>query len=159
MKYEFLILISALLFSGCLKQSGGCNSDPNIVAPLSEQTEVENYLIANNISAVKNRAGFFYKIIEPGSGDNPNPCSTIKVNYTGYLTSGVQFEKNQLFLRLDVLIPGWIMSLPFIKKNGRIKIYLPPSLGYRDKEKRNDNGIVIPAYSILIYDITLIDFQ
>jgi FKBP-type peptidyl-prolyl cis-trans isomerase FkpA len=46
---------------------------------------------------------------------------------------------------------GWKLGLPLIKAGGKIKLYLPPSLGYGNSVSGN-----IPANSILVFEITLV---
>ena len=58
------------------------------------------------------------------------------------------------------LIEGWKMGLPLIQKGGKIRLYIPPSLGYGPNDlKDRNNNVVIPGNSILIFDITLYDFN
>jgi FKBP-type peptidyl-prolyl cis-trans isomerase FkpA len=58
------------------------------------------------------------------------------------------------------LIEGWKIGLPLIQKSGKIKLYIPPSLGYGASDIKDNNGVVvIPANSMLIFDVSLVDFQ
>ena len=147
----------------CFKSDNGCSfTDNNVVAPASEQAEVESYLSANNItSAEKHPAGFYYEIIGSGSGTKPGLCSIITVGYTGTLTNGNVFDQqSSLSFQLGSLIEGWRKGLPLIQRGGSIKLYLPPSLGYGNVPVKNaQDVVVVPANSILIFDIDLMDIQ
>ncbi len=167
MKQIFLILLSAsLLFVYCKKKStgtsaadSGCKSEAsNSVAPANEITALENYLGQNNIVATKHPRGFYYKIDSLGTGDFITTlCSTVKVLYKGSLTNGQVFDQTSGSARsftLSNLIQGWQTGIPLIKKNGKIKLYLPPSLGYGSK---GTGGI--PGNAILIFEIELVDFS
>jgi FKBP-type peptidyl-prolyl cis-trans isomerase FkpA len=55
---------------------------------------------------------------------------------------------------LNQLISGWQLGVPLIKKGGRLILYLPPSLAYGSRASGP-----IPANSVLIFEITLVDFQ
>jgi FKBP-type peptidyl-prolyl cis-trans isomerase FkpA len=68
-------------------------------------------------------------------------------------------ETNQLYT-LGGLIAGWQQGLPLISKGGVIKLYIPPSLGYGNTAQDGKNGnVAIPANSILIFNIDLINVQ
>ena len=162
MKRLVLCFLSVcILFSACLKKETGCPSTNNNVAPLSEQQVIADYLSANNINATKHSSGVYYQIWNQGTGDHPNNCSSIIINYTGQLSNGNKFDegKNVAFT-LGSLIEGWKIGLPLIKKAGKIKLYIPPTLGYGSSDIKDGNGtVVIPANSMLIFDISLLDFQ
>jgi len=162
-KLLLCLLVVVLLTPSCFKADNGCSfTDNNIVAPASEQADVESYLSANGITtAQKHSAGFYYAIINPGAGAKPNLCSIINVAYTGTLTSGAVFDQQQaLSFQLGSLIEGWRKGLPLIQKGGTIMLYLPPSLGYGNADVKNSQGVVVvPANSILIFEVNLLDVQ
>ena len=163
MRILALCLITITVFSGsCIKKSGGCPySDQNIVAPVAEQQAVEDYLTNNTISATKHGSGMYYQVLSQGTGDAPHLCSQIVVAYSGKLTNGTQFDaSSNLVYDLGALIEGWKKGLPLIQKGGHIMLYIPPSLGYGNTDVKDNGGnIIIPANSILIFDITLKDFN
>lgn len=156
-----ILLICTLLVSGCLKSKDGCQyKENNIVAPSSEEQAVLSYITTNNITATKHPSNLYYQIINPGSGGSPNVCSKVTIDYTGTLTNGNQFDKNTTGFVLGVLIEGMKKGVPLIQKGGRIKLYIPPSLGYGPTDVKDGNGtVIIPGNSVLIFDVTLIDFS
>ena len=149
-----------VLFYSCKKESGCGYSDQNIVAPVSEQQAVKSYLDSNSVySATKDAAGFYYEVFEEGDGSSPNLCSQVELSYTGKLTSGAIFEQASTAFTLGSTIEGFRKGLPIIKKGGHIKLYIPPALAYGSKEIKDSNGkVIIPANSILIFDISLTTF-
>ena len=155
-KLVFGIFCAGLLFVfGCGKQGRmGCNYDAcSLIAPDAEVQQVQAYLTTNNINAVKHCSGMYYQIVAEGSGTAPTPCSTITINYVGYLTNGNIFDKSTApvsFSLID-LIQGWKKGLPLIKKGGKIKLIIPPSLGYGSTARQG-----LPANSILVFDIELL---
>ncbi len=163
MKYlNYIIILLALLLTQCKKKNtniadGGCQSVfSNSVAPANEIASVENYILNAGITAKKHPRGFYYTIIKPGSGDSiTSPCTRLKVNYKGTLYTGQVFDEatTPIEFQLDGVIQGWQTGLPFIKRGGKIKLIIPPSLAYGNKPVGT-----IPANSILIFDIDLIDF-
>ena len=160
-KLILCLLCVSSLFAGCLKKETGCPPPKDIVAPLSEQQVIVDYLAANNINATKHTSGLYYQIWQQGSGESPNNCSSIIIHYSGVLSNGQKFDegKNVAFT-LGSLIEGWKIGLPLIQKGGKIKLYIPPSLGYGSSDIRDNYGtVVIPANSMLIFDISLLDLQ
>jgi FKBP-type peptidyl-prolyl cis-trans isomerase FkpA len=154
-------LLCFVLFYSCKKESGCGYSDQNIIAPVSEQQAVKDYLTSNNVyTAKKDSSGFYYEIVESGDGDGtPNLCSQVELSYTGQLTNGTIFEQKSTAFTLGSSIEGLRKGIPFIKKGGHMKLYIPPSLAYGSKEIKDDGGnVIIPANSILIFDITLNSF-
>jgi len=63
-------------------------------------------------------------------------------------------------LLLGGLLPGWKQGLPLISKGGQIELYVPPSLGYGSTPQYDNSGnLLVPANSILIYNIDLVNVQ
>ncbi|HEX6181240.1 MAG TPA: FKBP-type peptidyl-prolyl cis-trans isomerase, partial [Chitinophagaceae bacterium] len=131
-RFSWGLILAAAVFSGCLKTDKGCPfKETNITAPASEQQQIESYLAANNLTAIKHGSGLYYTVIMAGSGTTPNLCSVVSVGYTGKLTNGTVFDQQQLIsFEIGRVIEGWKKGLPLIQKGGRIKLYIPPSLGY-----------------------------
>lgn len=158
MRVCFSVLLIALFFvSACSKKNDKCDYNPcSAVAPDSEVKQVEAYLSSNTITAVKHCSGLYYQVISEGTGSNPTSCSAISVTYKGTLTNGNVFENatTPVVYGLATLIEGWRNGLPVIKKGGRIKLFVPPSLGYGASSQGS-----IPGNSVLIFDINLLDVQ
>jgi FKBP-type peptidyl-prolyl cis-trans isomerase FkpA len=76
----------------------------------------------------------------------------INVNYTGRLTNGTVFDQGTFPqpYKLYDLIRGWTSTLPLIKQGGRMRLFIPPSLGYGARAIGS-----IPANSILVFDVEL----
>lgn len=160
-KFVLCLISVALLVTSCKKNSE-CPKDDNLVAPVMEQQALAAYLTANGITATKHANGMYYEIITTGTGGAPDLCASVRVNYTGRVnTSSTSFDAGtNTDFRLGVLIPGWKKGIPLIQKGGRIKLYIPPSLGYGAHDVEDGYGkVVIPANSILVFDVTLVDFQ
>ena len=153
MKNRFLILCLGLfIFLGCKKKEETCSFNPcAYVAPASEIQAVQAYLANNGITtAIQHCSGLFYEIVSPGADKAPTACSTVNAKYVGRLANGSQFDAGTVDFPLENVIVGWQIGIPLIKQGGRIKLYIPPTLGYGNRP----NG-TIPANSILIFDVTL----
>jgi FKBP-type peptidyl-prolyl cis-trans isomerase FkpA len=160
----YLLLLTGLIFvfSDCKKKTtstaAGCQTTFNtFLAPANETSAVYNYTISAGITpSIKHPRGFYYKIINAGTGDSiTESCTTVKVLYKGTLTNGQTFDQATTAVQftLNKLIEGWQTGIPLIRKGGKIKLVIPPSLGY------GANGTSgIPANSILVFDIDLVDY-
>ena len=154
-------LLCFVLFNACKKDSGCGYSDQNIVAPVSEQQAVKDYLTSNNVyTALKDSTGFYYEIVNGGDGNGtPGLCSQVELTYTGQLTNGHVFDQATTAFTLGATIEGLRKGLPLIKKGGHIKLYIPPTLAYGSTDIKDNSGtVIIPANSILIFDITMNSF-
>ncbi len=156
------LLVVLVLASSCLKKDTGCSySVSGKTAPAAEEQAVLTYLSNNSITATKHSSGMYYQILSPGTGTGPNLCSNILINYAGKLTNGNVFDsQNNAVFVLGSLIEGWKIGLPMLKKGGQIRLFIPPTLGYGASDVKDPSGnIIIPANSVLIFDITLTDLQ
>jgi FKBP-type peptidyl-prolyl cis-trans isomerase FkpA len=154
-------ILCFILFYSCKKESGCGYNDQNVVAPVNEQQAVQSYLTTNNITtAAKDSSGLYYEILNAGEGEGtPNLCSQVSLTYTGKLTSGTVFEQKSTAFTLGSSIEGLRKGIPFIKKGGIMRLYIPPALAYGSKEIKDESGkVIIPANSILVFDITLSSF-
>ena len=156
------LLFMSVFLSGCLKKDIGCPYKiENIIAPASEEQAILAYLSANSLTATKHGSNMYYEVLQPGTGNVPGLCSGIVINYAGTLTNGNTFDSQTgAIFTLGSLIEGWKLGIPLIKKGGRIRLYIPPTLGYGSENVKDQTGaIIIPANSILIFDITLTDVK
>jgi FKBP-type peptidyl-prolyl cis-trans isomerase FkpA len=155
------LLVASCCFGACSKKKCGYTDD-GAVASTAEQQAVKHYLDSVGITAVLHPRGFYYKIDTTGTGVAPGECSQITVAYMGLLTNGSTFDQQNSFVaELANLIDGWQQGVPLIKQGGSIRLFIPPSLGYGGQAQKDatTGNIVIPAYSILIFDIHLLDVQ
>lgn len=164
-KLWIFAVTSVLLMTGCLKKDTTCNyEDSPIVAPATEQLALEDSLTAHGITATKHPSGLYYTIQQPGSGTIvQNLCSVVSVFYKGSFMNGKGFDSSlaaPVGFQLGRVITGWQKGIPLVKKGGEITLYIPPSLGYgpTDIKDQNDN-VVIPANSILIFNVKVNDIQ
>ncbi len=140
-----------------------CNKDEDQLSPADQFALdikiIEDYLSEKGLTAQKTASGLHYFITEEGPGDHPAPGDTVTVKYKGYLTDGRIFDQtapaNVLTLPLDQFIPGWVEGIPYLRSGGgKGTLLLPSILGYGPFEVGS-----IPANSVLIFDVTLVDFK
>lgn len=159
-KTALLCCVILVLFSQCFKKENDC-APRNIVAPASEIQAVNDYLTNAGISATKHNSGLYYQVLSDGSGIPPQICSSIRVRFSGKLTNGTEFESSQnVVLNLKLMIESWRIAIPMIKPGGRIRFYVPPTLGYSadGKKDKNTNAVLVPPNEpVIIYEVTLLE--
>lgn len=111
--------------------------------------------LKRNPNVVELSDGLRYEILKQGDGNFPKDGETVFVNYTGRLVDGSVFDKTMgepLRVKVGSVISGWNEGIQKIRKGGKIKLYIPPSLGYGEQAVSG-----IPSGSALIYEIELVD--
>jgi peptidylprolyl isomerase/FKBP-type peptidyl-prolyl cis-trans isomerase FklB len=103
-------------------------------------------------------SGVQYQVLAsgPADGPHPGPSDEVKVNYEGKLIDGKVFDSS--FARgepadfgLQGLIPAWTEALQQMRPGDTWMLYVPPEMGYGDKESGP-----IPPNSVLIFKIQLL---
>ncbi|MEL7339936.1 MAG: FKBP-type peptidyl-prolyl cis-trans isomerase [Bacteroidota bacterium] len=115
------------------------------------------YPIADS-SQIQEIDGIQIYIVEKGGGAIPKPGSNVIINYHGYLTNGEVFDSSferegVMDFPLNNLIQGWQIGLTKVPSGSKVKLIVPPELGYGAVDRPG-----IPANSTLIFDIDLISF-
>ncbi len=140
-----LVVIMGLFLSSCGKESS--------------LEKIEDYIEKHNLDAESTAEGLYYVIEKPGNSEMPVFNSIVTVHYHGTLTNGEVFDSTMgkeepSNFSLDKVIKGWQIGIPLIGKGGKIKLIVPPSLGYGSSKVGS-----IPSNSVLIFDVDLIDFE
>lgn len=147
--------LSILLFILVGLLSLGCNTETQRE---EDRRLIREYLEANNLEANSLPSGLYYSIIAPGGNVNPGVQNLVEVRYEGQLLDGSVFDATEgnatRQFPLGNLIVGWQIGLPLIGRGGEIRLYVPSDLGYGVQERPG-----IPASSVLIFDIELVDFE
>ncbi|PJJ80470.1 FKBP-type peptidyl-prolyl cis-trans isomerase [Mucilaginibacter auburnensis] len=153
-RYLLFFCVAIAAMSACKKSD---KFDAAAQAKLDD-AQIVKYLADSSITATKDESGLYYQIITPGAAVKPTTSNGIFITYEGKLmTNGTVFDSKTTpyyFPSMDGLIQGWQIGVPKIGKGGRIKLFIPSGLAY----KNNDTGS-IPANSVLIFDITLVNFN
>jgi FKBP-type peptidyl-prolyl cis-trans isomerase len=101
-------------------------------------------------------SGLKYKVLREGTGKQPTAASTVLAHYTGWLTSGTQFDSSwdrgaPISFPLKGVVPGWTEGLQLVEEGGRILLVIPPELGYGARATGS-----IPANSTLVFIVDLV---
>ena len=104
-------------------------------------------------------SGLQYEVVTDGTGATPKDGDTVKVHYTGTLTNGSKFDSSvdrgqPVEIPVNGVIPGWTEALKMMKAGSKWKLYIPAKLAYGPQTRPG-----IPANSVLLFDVELIDVK
>lgn len=116
-------------------------------------------------------------IEKEGTGtESPIFTDSVRVHYRGRLISSANYPEGKIFdsswsgeyntntiapygFSISKVVSGFSTALMNMRKGDRWIVYIPQSLGYGAFAQYDSNKIeTIPAYSTLIYDVTLVDY-
>ncbi len=127
------------------------------------KVEGENYLAENGQreGVVTTASGLQYEVIQKGSGAKPTTSSKVTVHYHGTTINGEVFDSSverdePAVFGVSQVIPGWTEVLQLMSKGAKYRVYVPEHLAYGAYPQ--PNGPIKP-YSMLIFDVELIDFK
>jgi len=131
-----------------------------------DEIMLRDYFTKNNIKATRTESGLYYTISQDGTGPAGHIGQSYSVNYTGKLINGSKFDSNtdSSFHHVEPftvacgkgnVIKGWDEGLLLLKKGAKGTLYIPSGLAYGPQ----DRGAQIPANSILIFDIEVVDIK
>jgi FKBP-type peptidyl-prolyl cis-trans isomerase FklB len=156
------MLAAALLSLVACKQDAGSETaraaETTALAPATAPTQGVKppYVIKDSSSVQLLESGVQLYVIEAGSGAIPAPTSHVFINYHGMLTDGTVFDSSfdrgtPADFALTQLIRGWQIGLTKVKSGSKVKLVVPPEVGYGAQ-----GSATIPPNSTLIFDIELI---
>jgi FKBP-type peptidyl-prolyl cis-trans isomerase len=132
-----------------------------------ESKEVEAFLGKKLAGLQRTTSGAFVEIFTPGSGELIQAGNFVSVNYTGSTFAGTVFDSNtdttfkhveplRFSVGVGQMIKGFDEAMPFMRKGGKAKVYIPSTLGYGAAPPP---GAPIKPYEHLIFDFTVLDVQ
>lgn len=144
MKRWMILFCLIGVFAGCKREK-------------KQRSAIEDYAKTHNLNGQFTSSGLYYVIETEGTGGHPPSTSTVTVEYKGTLLDGTQFDATPFGkpaeFSLDQVIQGWQEGIPKFQKGGRGKLIIPSALGYGKQAQTK-----IPANSVLVFDIYLIDW-
>lgn len=116
---------------------------------------LDDYL-KNNKNAKKTASGLIYEVLKEGKGAKPKATDTVEVHYHGTLTSGEVFDSSvdrgkKISFPLNRVIKGWTEGLQLIGEGGKVRLVIPPELGYGDTGAPPK----IPGGATLVFEVEL----
>lgn len=130
---------------------------------MAEVTKKETAFFATvkqmaGIKALPN--GLYMETVQAGAGGSPTAASDVKAHYVLMNTAGDTLQSSLNAPQIPVfnlggVIPGWTVGIPFMKKGGKYKLYVPQAMAY-GKDSPDPN--TIPPFATLVFYVELVDF-
>ena len=121
----------------------------------TKETAVIDSIKKNTPGIQVAESGLMYVVTQEGTGVYATEQDSVQVEYVGKLMNGQIFDSSDagkpVTFNLGGLIPGFTEGLQKVKEGGKIRLFIPSALAYRDM----DQG-PIPPYSTLMFDITVL---
>lgn len=155
MRWLFLVLLPGL---GLLL---ACRKDDTESRQLeADILQIEAWLDARGLQAIRTGSGLHYIVHEPGKGTSfPGPGSRVAVHYKGTYPDGSVFDASAAgqpaVFYLDQVIAGWREGIRYFRKGGRGLLLLPSRLAYGPHPPHPS----IPPNAVMIFEIELVDFD
>ena len=153
-KIKFLLVMVFAAFTAC---------DSEEVFDEQEQLAIDRqliteYLADNNITAEQiGETGIYYAISQSGTGDNAEFASSVYADYRGYLLDGTEFDSGTIDFVVGAgsVIQGWELGFQELNKGASATLFIPSKYGYGSSRQ----GTTIPANSVLLFDVTVVDIR
>lgn len=107
------------------------------------------------------KTGLQYKVVKPGEGESPEINDTATFHFKGYKLDGKtevcdsrKSDPEPVTAPLRALIPGLTETLQLMKVGGKVKVWIPPHLGYADIGAGVDSGV--GPNEALIFEVELL---
>jgi FKBP-type peptidyl-prolyl cis-trans isomerase FkpA len=145
-KYLLLFLIPVFF--------GGCKSTDQ--AAVDKQV-ILKYISDHHLNAIAEPGGLYYVPDSAGTGAYPTISSTVTVYYKGYYINGTIFDQTTGFpvsFPLSQVITGWQEGIPLMQRGGKAMLLIPSALAYGTQ-----GSGTVPGNAVLIFDITLVNFN
>lgn len=115
---------------------------------------------AKEKGALKTDSGLVYLSLLEGTGANPKPSDTVKVNYRGTLPDGKEFDSSYkrgkpIEFKLDGVIKCWTEGLQKMKVGGKAKLVCPASIAYGET---GAGDLILPG-ATLVFEVELLDIK
>jgi peptidylprolyl isomerase len=150
------IVLVLILFT-VLGFASGCGNSDKSSTPSATNTSSPAKV---NGQPTTTASGLQYWDIVVGSGATAASGKTVKVHYSGFLTTGQKFDSSRdrgepfsFPLGAGQVIKGWDEGVAGMKVGGQRQLRIPPGLGYGAAGA----GGAIPPNATLIFDVELLE--
>lgn len=120
--------------------------------------KIEQFISKSDRKYERSESGLYYSIEKEGEGEFIKYTDEVSFTYVGKFLSGQTFDgKNKrtpITFEVSKLIEGWKEAFMYLKKGGKAKLIVPPTLGYGDHDLDD-----IPPHSILVFDVEITDVK
>ncbi|TXI84153.1 MAG: hypothetical protein E6Q37_08950 [Crocinitomicaceae bacterium] len=119
---------------------------------------IQKFVMKSGLNYEKSESGLYYLIEKEGEGEFIKFTDEVSFRYVGKLLDGKTFDgrykRTPLTFEVSKLIEGWKEGFMYLKKGGKAKLIIPPTLGYGENQLPE-----IPANSILYFEVEVVDVK
>lgn len=120
----------------------------------------EAYLLENKKKSgvVVTESGLQYEVLKTGEGEKAKASDTVKVEYTGTLVNGTEFDSTKKHgepaqFQVGQVIKGWSEALQLMNVGTKLRLAIPSTLAYGEQGA----APMIQPNSVLLFDVELIE--
>lgn len=127
---------------------------------------IAEYAKTNKLNTTTTPEGVYVAVSQQGAGEKPQAGDTVVVHYTGKLINGTVFDSSldttlrpgakiepiRFPLGRGFVIKGWDAGIAALNKGSKATLLIPSTLGYGLQASGP-----IPANSVLVFDVQLVD--
>lgn len=141
-KYIFALLAVLVLFNSCKKEYEKIED--------IDEAKIQAYIQKNNVAAIKDPSGFYYQVLEQGTGEPMLNKDSLFYKLTIKSLSGNVYYTSPAFsvngALLGYMTPAaYRISLYAINRGGKVRVIVPSHMAYG----KNGDGIVPPNEVII----------
>lgn len=116
--------------------------------------------IATEDGIQKTSSGLLYKMLQEGTGIPPGRDDRVRVNYSGKLVDGTEFDSSAnhggpVTLEVKKVVRCWGEGLQLMKEGSKARLYCPPEIAYGDMGARP----FVPPGATLVFDVDLLKVE
>jgi FKBP-type peptidyl-prolyl cis-trans isomerase FkpA len=154
MRQQFALILTLFAALGVVSGCGNANKSSTSSTPSTSSP------LKVNGQPTMTASGLQYWDVVVGTGATAAAGNTVRVHYTGFLTTGVKFDSSRdrgepfsFPIGAGQVIKGWDEGVAGMKVGGQRQLRIPPALGYG----ASGAGGVIPPNATLIFDVELLE--
>ena len=116
--------------------------------------------VATEQGIQKTQSGLLYRMLREGTGMTPGRDDKVRVNYSGKLVDGTEFDSSAnhggpVTLEVRQVVRCWGEGLRLMKEGSKAKLYCPPETAYGDMGARP----FVPPGATLTFDVELLKVE
>jgi len=113
-----------------------CDETPELSADQntleSQISQIESYLESENIEYRTHSSGIRYSVLQSGTGNSPNFCSGVSVDYEGRVLGAdetfISGIGTDFSLRSSQVAPGFKIAMNLMNRNAEYRVFIPGEL-------------------------------
>lgn len=105
-------------------------------------------------------SGIQYEVLKEGEGVKATSEDTVKVEYTGWLIDGSEFDSSAkhgepAVFQVGQVIPGWSEALQLMNPGAKLRLAVPSGLAYGERGA----APLIQPNSVLVFEVELLSIE